>query len=292
VVDDAGAIVKFCDPNCASPTASYLITWNGHGDALGAWKIDPSTGGLTLANNYTYSSWGAPTTATHNSIADLGLRFLYVGRYDVQWDNFSGLGLAYMHARHYAPAIGRFLQPDPTALEWNHYSYSSNNPVTVIDPSGTHGTSEGGCGYSWCIRWGGNTGGPGLLEGMMNGLRSLFSSGASRMRMTGMLPRPTSFPSIKPGASGGPTAGRRFPPTITRQFPKAGVCVYCRTTVGDIQVDHAIPRSRNGNATMANAQGACRWCNQSKGNGQFPRSPPPGYRGPWPPPWWDRKSGW
>ena len=42
--DDTGKIIKFCDPNCSSPTTTYLVTWNGHGDALGAWKIDPSTG--------------------------------------------------------------------------------------------------------------------------------------------------------------------------------------------------------------------------------------------------------
>jgi RHS repeat-associated protein len=147
VVDEAGAIIRFCDPSCTSVgNTSYLVTWNGHGDALAAWKIDPSTGSLTLANSYTYSSWGAPTTATHNSIADLGLRFLYVGRFDVQWDNFSGLGLLYMHARHYAPSIGRFLQPDPAAAEANHYAYTASNPVTAVDPSGLYYTqfAQGG----------------------------------------------------------------------------------------------------------------------------------------------------
>lgn len=136
VVDDAGTVIKFCDPNCASPSASYLVTWNGHGDALALWRLN-TDGTLTLANSYTYSSWGAPTTATHNSVADLKFRFLYVGAHDVQWDNFSGLALYYMHARHYAPAIGRVLQPDPIAAEMNHYAYGANNPVTNLDPSGT-----------------------------------------------------------------------------------------------------------------------------------------------------------
>ncbi len=135
VVDDAGTVIKFCDPNCGSPTATYLVTWNGHGDAMALFKVN-GDGTLTLANSFTYSSWGAPTTATHNSIADLGFRFLYVGAHDVQWDNFSGLALHYMHARHYAPAIGRFLQPDPIAAEMNHYAYAVNNPVSNIDPDG------------------------------------------------------------------------------------------------------------------------------------------------------------
>ncbi len=93
-------------------------------------------GTTTLANSFTYDSWGKPTTATHNGIGDLGFRYLYVGQFDVQWDNAFGLGLHYMHARHYAPDLGLFIQPDPAGLEINHYSYSSNSPVTYIDPTG------------------------------------------------------------------------------------------------------------------------------------------------------------
>ena len=68
---------------------------------------------------------------------DLGFRHLYVGEFDVQWDNTFGLGLHYMHARHYAPALGRFLQPDPDGLEDAPYAYAANNPVTEMDPDGT-----------------------------------------------------------------------------------------------------------------------------------------------------------
>lgn len=42
-----------------------------------------------------------------------------------------------MHARHYAPEVGRFLQPDPSAAEANLYGYAGNAPVTKVDPSGT-----------------------------------------------------------------------------------------------------------------------------------------------------------
>lgn len=42
-----------------------------------------------------------------------------------------------MHARHYAPALGRFLQPDPAGLEDSLYAYAANNPVTEMDPDGT-----------------------------------------------------------------------------------------------------------------------------------------------------------
>jgi RHS repeat-associated protein len=51
-------------------------------------------------------------------------------------DNALGLGLLHMGARHYSPSLGRFLQPDPSALEANLYAYAANSPVTKVDPSG------------------------------------------------------------------------------------------------------------------------------------------------------------
>ncbi|CAN5656330.1 hypothetical protein BH20CHL7_BH20CHL7_12920 [soil metagenome] len=86
LVDEAGTIIRVCDPSCASPTTSYLVTWNGHGDATALWRIN-ADGTLTLANSYSYSTWGEPTTTTHTGFADLGFRFLYVGAHDVQWDH-------------------------------------------------------------------------------------------------------------------------------------------------------------------------------------------------------------
>ncbi len=136
VDDEQGTIIKFCDPNCTSPTTTYLVVWNGHGDALGAWKIDPLTGALTLVNGYTYTSWGTPTTTVTPGFSDLGFAFEYLGADGVQWDNFSGLGLLYMRARHYSPSIGRFLQADPVRVDANDYAYAANNPITNADPSG------------------------------------------------------------------------------------------------------------------------------------------------------------
>jgi RHS repeat-associated protein len=137
VTDEAGAIVKVCDPACTGANPQYLVTWNGHGDALGLWLIN-SDGTLTLKNSFSYSTWGQPTTTTHNGGADLGFRYLYVGREGVAWDNAFSLGLHYMTARHYSPALGRFLQPDPSALEANLYNYATNSPLTRVDPAGTN----------------------------------------------------------------------------------------------------------------------------------------------------------
>jgi len=135
VVDEAGTIRKVIVPAGQTDAGTYLVVWNGHGDATGLWRQNVD-GTLTLSNSYTYTTWGAPTTATHNGVSDLGFRYLYVGAADVQSDNTFGLGLTYMHARHYSHALGRFLQPDPARAENNRYGYAANSPVTKSDPTG------------------------------------------------------------------------------------------------------------------------------------------------------------
>ncbi len=133
VVDEAGTIVKVVVPPGETGAGTYLPLYNGHGDAIALYRLE-TDGTLSLANSYRYSTWGTPTTTTHGGSADLGFRFLYVGEFDVQWDDPFGLGLHYMHARHYAPALGRFLQPDPDLVDPNLYAYAANNPVTELDP--------------------------------------------------------------------------------------------------------------------------------------------------------------
>lgn len=110
VLDDSGAVVKMIIPSGQANAGTYLVTWNGHGDALALYRIF-TTGTLQLANSFSYSTWGSPTTTTHNGYGDLGFRYLYVGQYGVAWDDWFGLGLYYMSARHYAPELGRFIQP-------------------------------------------------------------------------------------------------------------------------------------------------------------------------------------
>jgi RHS repeat-associated protein len=82
--------------------------------------------------------------------------------------------LDYMHARHYNPLLGRFLTTDPVLQVgpaqvlpqyWNRYSYSFNNPLKYVDPSGAiakagdqvQGTGMFGCIYaqfkSWLDQW-------------------------------------------------------------------------------------------------------------------------------------------
>jgi RHS repeat-associated protein len=141
-VDEAGAIVKMALATTGGSTddGTYLVAWNGHGDAVELSRIDPGTGLLTPANRFTYTTWGTPSLQPVGTFGDLGFRYRYVGQFDVQWDNTTDVPaeLLYMHARHYAPEFGRFLQPDPSAAEANLYSYAENNPATLNDCTGLY----------------------------------------------------------------------------------------------------------------------------------------------------------
>jgi RHS repeat-associated protein len=104
------------------------------------------------------------------------------------------------------------------------------------------------------------------------------------------------YPPVKPGASGGPTAGKAFPRSVKQEAlneneglgPEGSgyTCVFCRMTTTSPQIDHAIPKSQGGDATIDNAQVACPWCNNSKNAGEFPKNPPEDFEGDWPPDWW------
>jgi RHS repeat-associated protein len=47
-------------------------------------------------------------------------------------------GLYYMPARYYSPALGRFLQSDPSGFGggFNLYAYAGNDPVNLTDSTG------------------------------------------------------------------------------------------------------------------------------------------------------------
>lgn len=153
LVDGSGGIVKMVIPPGQQNPGTYIVNWNGHGDALGLWRIKPD-GSVELANSFLYGTWGgggvqdeAINSATGQPYGDLGFTFLYAGQLGVQYDDFGfGLDLHYMRARHYSPELGRFLQPDPSAQEANLYGYANLSPVTNVDPNGTHYRKSDGAG--------------------------------------------------------------------------------------------------------------------------------------------------
>jgi RHS repeat-associated protein len=117
-------------------TVYYIL-----GDHLGSTSlIVNSTAGLYGENRYKafgetrYTSGTIPTT------------FGFTGQRQE-----SGLGLYFYNSRWYDPALGRFVQADSIVSDYknpqslNRYSYTLNNPVKYVDPSGhetCYGTTE------------------------------------------------------------------------------------------------------------------------------------------------------
>ncbi len=103
-------------------------------DGLGSTRVIAESDG-DIANTYTYDVWGAIRAST-GSVPN---QFEFAGE---QADHNANRGLTYLRARHYDPALGRFLSRD-TLNVGNFYSYVYNNPTNLIDPSG-HDALEGG----------------------------------------------------------------------------------------------------------------------------------------------------
>lgn len=62
-------------------------------------------------------------------------------------------------------------------------------------------------------------------------------------------------------------------------------CYYCRLPQAEA-IEHVHPRKRGGDNEETNLAPICTHCNSSKGSREAPKTPPRGYSGKWPPPWW------
>jgi len=98
-----------------------------------------------VAQTYRTDAFGQVTGSQGSSIQPFG----FTGE---QQDPESGL--VFLRARAYSPALGRFMQRDPSGgagaspLSLNRYAYAQNNPVTNVDPSGLLTFFIGGIGGS------------------------------------------------------------------------------------------------------------------------------------------------
>jgi HNH endonuclease len=100
--------------------------------------------------------------------------------------------------------------------------------------------------------------------------------------------RPGWAPSIPGGSVGGWGAGEKIPAWLRKEYIPPGenpVCGWCRHNPAT-GLDHVDARIGGGDLTPENLVPACGRCNSSKGPRPTPKTPPPGYRGPWPAPWW------
>ena len=79
------------------------------------------------------TTWHDPVAALTSVFSTRG----YTGH-----EQLDGVGLIHMNGRVYDPALGRFLSADPVvqypagAQGLNRYSYTDNNPLSRVDPSG------------------------------------------------------------------------------------------------------------------------------------------------------------
>src|SRR5208337_5413513 len=89
----------------------------------------------TLANTYTYDSFGNLVTSSGNLVNS----FRYTGR---EFDTETSL--YYYRARYYDPATGRFIGEDSTGFRAgaNFYRYVSGNPLSFNDPTGLDNRTE------------------------------------------------------------------------------------------------------------------------------------------------------
>ncbi len=96
------------------------------GDHLGS-----GTGNVDSAGSVTmqrYTPYGAIRSAASNQLES---DFTYTGQTDDP-----GTGLIDYNARHYDPALGRFVMADPVLDGTNRYMYVSGRPTGFVDPSG------------------------------------------------------------------------------------------------------------------------------------------------------------
>jgi len=192
-----------------------------HQDQLGSTRAITDQAGAVSAT-YSYDPYGNPTTHTGTITNPFG----YAGQY-----TDPETGLQYLRARYYDPQTQNFLTRDPlVASTQAPYNYTNNNPTNNIDPTGLTCAStqqDGGTGPAEV-----------LLDFPIIGepiypTRLLHAVAENPLDALALLPifRPIkaieiairllrigeTFPEIKAGSAGGPTAGKAFPQSVRQQ---------------------------------------------------------------------------
>jgi RHS repeat-associated protein len=100
-------------------------------DELGSTRLLTNQSGKIVAH-YAYDAYGNQITSKATGAVALLNPFMYAGQYSDPTN-----GLIYMRARYYDPASGQFISQDPEApVTHTPYTYASNDPIDLKDPTG------------------------------------------------------------------------------------------------------------------------------------------------------------
>ncbi|MFZ6816885.1 RHS repeat domain-containing protein [Undibacterium sp. Ji22W] len=111
-----------------------------HRDPLGS--VTAVSNGSSIVENLAYEPFGKRRTVagaldTNNTVKGNSTNRGYTNH-----EHLDAVGLIHMNGRIYDPAIGRFISADPNVpyasniQSYNRLSYTRNNPMMMIDPSG------------------------------------------------------------------------------------------------------------------------------------------------------------
>lgn len=104
-------------------------------DHLGSAVLELDDGGGVIAHE-SYHPFGTTAHRAARNLLEAPNRYRFTGH-----ERDEETGLSHHGARYYAAWLGRWASPDPAGLVDgpNRYAYVNNNPVRLVDPSGTGG---------------------------------------------------------------------------------------------------------------------------------------------------------
>lgn len=140
----AGRVVAVRETVNGAATTKYL-----HQDHLGSTDVITGSTGQVLERQ-SFDAFGTRRVAADWRDPVAWISSLYSTRGYTGHEQLDNVGLIHMNGRVYDPELGRFISADPivqapgNAQSLNRYSYTINNPLALVDPSG-----YGFLGISW-----------------------------------------------------------------------------------------------------------------------------------------------